>query len=295
MKNELHMKPFAILLLTYIYTASASGQSKASITIDAGKIGASVSKTLHGVFFEEISHGGEGGLYAELIQNRGFEEGSLPHGTTLLNGFIVPDPSPHFNLPNNAVSDWKMEWPYKSQWPAWRLLQADSNLAIALTTDDPLNEATPHSMQVRVKQPSKSALINEGFWGINVQKGATYSLNFFVRVDPQYKGAITAALQNDKGATLASYTFNNCTNREWQKYSCTLTATQSDPRAQFMLSFGGTGTVWLDVVSLFPTKTFNGRQNGLRPDIARYIADLHPAFVRWHGQYAQLETQYRSH
>jgi alpha-L-arabinofuranosidase len=277
------MKPYTILLLTCLCTASASGQSKASITIDASKSGAPISSTLHGVFFEEISHGGEGGLYAELIQNRGFEEGSLPHGTTLQNGFIVPDSSPHFNLRNNQVSDWKMEWPYKSQWPAWRLWQVDSNLSIALTREEPLNEATPHSMQVRVKQPSKSALVNEGFWGINVQKGATYELNFFVRVDPQYKGAITAALQSTKGLTLASYTFNKCTNREWQKFGCTLTATKNDPNAQFVLFFGGTGTVWLDMVSLFPTKTFKGRENGLRPDIAQYIADLHPAFVRWPG------------
>jgi len=149
------MKKLLLLLLVTNYTLIIYCQPAASINIDAGKTGASISKDLHGVFFEEISHGGEGGLYAELIQNRGFEESTLPHGTKQENGFIVPDPSPHFNLPNNQVSDWKMEWPYKSQWPAWRLLNPDSSLSLALTTAKPLNEATPHAMQVQVKQPSR--------------------------------------------------------------------------------------------------------------------------------------------
>lgn len=277
------MKKFPILLFVCFCTMNARTQNKALIKIDASKDAAPVSKTLHGVFFEEISHGGEGGLYAELIQNRGFEESTLPHGTTLENGFIVPARSPHFNLRNNESSDWKMEWPYKSQWPAWRLLNGDSNLALSLTTDNPLTEATPHSMQIEVKKPNTNALVNEGFWGINVEKGANYTLSFFVRVGAGYKGPITASLRSTKGAVLASYTFADCANTDWKKYVCSMTAIQSDPKAQFVLSFGGTGTVWLDVVSLFPVKTFNNRRNGLRNDLAQYIAGLHPAFVRWPG------------
>jgi alpha-L-arabinofuranosidase len=277
------MKQYTFLLYLFLHAATATCQYKATVTIDVSKLGAPVSSTLHGVFFEEISHGGEGGLYAELIQNRGFEESTLPHGTTLVNGFIVPDKSPHYNLPNNQSSDWKLEWPYKSEWPAWRLLNNDKNVSLALTTDHPLNEATPHAMQVTVKQPATNALVNEGFWGINVVKGASYDLSFFVRVNQQYKGPITASLQSANGAVLATYTFPNCTNSGWRKYITTLTAAKTDPNARFVLTFGGTGTVWLDVVSLFPTNTFKGRKNGLRNDLAQYIAGLHPAFVRWPG------------
>jgi alpha-L-arabinofuranosidase len=277
------MKKYSIILLTCLCTVTANAQNKASIKIDASKEAAPISSTLHGVFFEEISHGGEGGLYAELIQNRGFEESTLPHGTKLENGFIVPDKSPHFNLRNIESSDWKMEWPYKSQWPAWRLLNNDSSLSMALTTDDPLNGATPHSLQIAIKKPNVNALVNEGFWGMNVEKGADYALSFFVRVSADYKGPVTASLRSAKGTVLASYTFADCTNKEWKKYVCTMTAMQSDPKADFVLSFGGTGTVWLDVVSLFPVKTFKDRRNGLRNDIAEYIAGLHPAFVRWPG------------
>src|SRR3954452_23302599 len=88
---------FGILQLT--------AQPSAVISVDLNKPGATVSTALHGIFFEEISHGGEGGLYGELIQNRGFEESRLPQGTTLEDGWLIPKREPHFMLQPRA-SDW---------------------------------------------------------------------------------------------------------------------------------------------------------------------------------------------
>ena len=85
-----------IFLLT---TTLLPAQQQATITIDASKKEAPVSPTLHGIFFEEISHAGEGGLYAELIQNRGFEEANIPPGMKLVDDFIVPPQSGAVFLP----------------------------------------------------------------------------------------------------------------------------------------------------------------------------------------------------
>jgi len=85
-----------IFLLT---TTLLHAQQQATITIDASKKEAPVSPTLHGIFFEEISHAGEGGLYAELIQNRGFEEANIPPGMKLVDDFIVPPQSGAVFLP----------------------------------------------------------------------------------------------------------------------------------------------------------------------------------------------------
>jgi len=85
-----------IFLLT---TTLLHAQQQATITIDASKKEAPVSPTLHGIFFEEISHAGEGGLYAELIQNRGFEEANIPSGMKLVDDFIVPPQSGAVFLP----------------------------------------------------------------------------------------------------------------------------------------------------------------------------------------------------
>ena len=70
---------FSVILLTAVTTATAQ---KKPIRIDLSKKGAVVSPNLYGIFFEEISHAGDGGLYAELVQNRGFEEHVLPSGMT---------------------------------------------------------------------------------------------------------------------------------------------------------------------------------------------------------------------
>jgi alpha-L-arabinofuranosidase len=281
------MKKYFLLLSVIACNYAAFSQSKATIIVDASKLESKVSPDLHGIFFEEISHGGEGGLYGELIQNRGFEESRLPLATKLIDGFVVPNRTPHFSIPNNGISDWKMEWPVKSQWPAWNLqTSGNSVIELALTQQIPLNTATPNSLQVTIKKiDSKAAnnLVNEGFWGINTIKDDVYNLSFFARADQLYKGPITASLQSEAGAILATYSFESVKGTSWKKYSCQLLAKQSDGKAKFVLSFGSTGTVWLDMVSLFPAKTFMNRPNGLRLDLAQYIADLKPAFVRWPG------------
>ncbi len=260
---------------------------QASIQIDATKPGSKIPSTLHGIFFEEISHAGEGGIYAELIQNRGFEESRIPAGTKLENGFLVPWPEkPHFMI-EPRKTDWKLEWPHTSQWPAWSAVSKNgATVELALTTEQPLNNATPNSLQVRVNNPgSKGAvdIINEGFWGINVINGDSYNLVFYVRTDEQYTAPATVSLQSRDGKVLASQTFKTVQTRSWKKYSCTLKAAATDKKARFVFSFPGSGTVWLDFVSLFPVKTFKGRANGLRPDLAKLIAGLKPSFIRWPG------------
>ncbi|HVG40564.1 MAG TPA: alpha-L-arabinofuranosidase C-terminal domain-containing protein, partial [Chitinophagaceae bacterium] len=280
------MKRYLFLLLTFFTIAKAQSQQQAVISIDANKLGAKVEPTLHGIFFEEISHGGEGGLYGELIQNRGFEESRLPPATTLVNGFIVPNPGPHFSLPNNRASDWKLRWELRSEWPSWSLDKSDNaTISLALKHDKPLNEATPASLQVTVNKldaGGKNNLVNEGFWGINTVKGDAYNLSFYAQTE-KYTGPLTVSLQSANGAVLASYTFKSIAGNAWKKYSCILLAQESDPKAKFVFTFGSTGTVWFDFVSLFPAKTFKNRTNGMRADLAQYLADLKPAFVRWPG------------
>ena len=281
------MRKIIITFFIGLYAGiSLPAQNQATITISVDKPGNPVSPTLHGIFFEEISHGGEGGLYGELIQNRGFEESRLPPATTLQNGFIVPERTPHFSLPGNRASDWKMRWELTSQWPAWSL-QAGENadIALALTQEKPLNTATPNSLQVTVNKldpNGKNNLVNEGFWGINVVQGETYNLSFYAHTN-KYTGPLTVLLQSADGNVLASYRFKSIAAASWKKYSCTLQARQSDGAAKFVMNFGGTGTVWLDFVSLFPEKTFKNRPNGMRADLAQYLADLRPSFVRWPG------------
>jgi alpha-L-arabinofuranosidase len=277
-------KIYSLLPFLSVLCLTAFGQRKAVININTQDTIGTIPSTLHGIFFEEISHAGEGGLYAEMIQNRGFEESRIPAGTVLQNGFLVPSPAtPHFML-QPRTSDWKMEWPYKSDFPAWKLENTGSSSAdIQLTTEHPLHTATPHSLQINITDTGKIALSNEGFWGINAVAGETYNLSFYIRKDARYTGLLTASLQTKQQKILASYTFETLQEGDWTKYTCQLKPTASDPQAKFVLTFGSRGTLWLDFVSLFPAKTFRNRPNGLRNDIATMIEGLHPSFIRWPG------------
>lgn len=53
-----------------------------SFTVHLDRPGIEVSPHLNGIFFEEINWAGDGGLYAEMVRNRGFTEGAA-HWTAL--------------------------------------------------------------------------------------------------------------------------------------------------------------------------------------------------------------------
>ena len=61
-KKTSDMKKYFLLLIIAASNHTAFSQNKATITIDASKLESKISPDLHGIFFEEISHGGEGGL-----------------------------------------------------------------------------------------------------------------------------------------------------------------------------------------------------------------------------------------
>ena len=100
----MNRKMMAALLLTSALTTTAQTEP---IRIDLGQKGAVVSPNLYGIFFEEINHAGDGGLYAELVQNRGFEEHVLPSGMTYRDGkAYAPDASRSMAVPPTTYSRW---------------------------------------------------------------------------------------------------------------------------------------------------------------------------------------------
>lgn len=277
--------PQGLVLCVYLLIGSTNVVAQnPRITIDTQQPGSRVSKNLHGIFFEEISHGGEGGLYAELIQNRNFEECKIPEGCTLDSGWIIPPRTEHFGA--HRVVDWKMPFEAKSDFPAWSLTTHEGAQATAtLDLQNPLHVETPRSLRINISKAGPAHqvdVINEGYWGIKVEKGATYRLTFYTRAE-RYEGDIIARLVSADGRILSEQKFAPKAGVNWQKFNGILKATESDDHARFHLVFSNPGTLWIDFVSLFPAETFKNRANGMRLDLANYLADLKPAFLRWPG------------
>ena len=245
----------ALLLIIYTLTAVVAS-AQITIDVDANDRGPQISPTHYGIFFEDINHAADGGIYAELIRNRSFEDGE---------GYGKPA----------TMEAWSTFAASPSQLNA-RLIQSGKKVKL-------LNSAQGNALELDVKASAEMpvCLVNEGFWGINVVQGRTYRLSFFAK--GSYQGGVKATFCDKDGPTVyASPDVQASFGKEWTKYTATLTATGNDPKAQFALVFDGKGTIDLDVVSLFPP-TFRNRENGLRPDLMQMLYEMHPKFMRFPG------------
>jgi alpha-L-arabinofuranosidase len=249
-----------------------------TIEIDATKLGAKIDRNLfYGVFLEEINNSGEGGLYAELIQNRGFEDSNVPPACTVRDGFLYAPQNPSFW--EMRSKDFRTPWPYRTEMPAWTL--EGTGTTVRLTKSKPLSEASASAVEMKVAQPG-AKFVNSGFWGMNFVDGEKYNLSFFTS-NQSYQGGFDAVLLSESGAELGRVSIPSVIGSDWKQHKVSITASGSDPKGRFALVPTGKGSVLVDFVSLFPAKTWKNKPNGLRPDLAQLIADLKPRFIRWPG------------
>lgn len=256
-----------------------------TLMVDCMKQGAAISKSMYGIFFEEINHAGDGGLYAELVQNRGFEEHTLISGCEYRDGFAYAPRA--LNYISGKYSNWKHPWDInKLKFTAWKLDNSFAKTSWDVVEEKPLHPATPHSMRIDIEEVEAGHtvnLINEGYWGIPVRKGKSYNLRFYMRSDEEYVGSMKVRIVSAENKVLAEKNFDIDNSGEWKEYKAILKASDTASKSTLQLCFDAPGTVWIDYVSLFPCETFKGRENGLRKDVAQKLADLKPAFIRWPG------------
>lgn len=245
------MKAKTFLCSALLMTAVGS-QAQVCVTVDADNPGHAVSPDLYGIFYEDINNAADGGIYAELIRNRSFED----NDTTPVDWTVT---GATYKLVSKG------------------LLNSAQGHALELKINTKSNQK-PQTSNLKSQSP---ILTNTGFWGINAVQGRSYKLSLFAKGN--YKGNITARLISSDGKTVYAETpVNGKISGKWTKFTAELKSNANDPKAKFELVFEGKGTVTLDVVSLFPP-TFKNRPNGLRPDLAQMLYDLHPKFVRFPG------------
>ena len=209
-----------------------------------------ISSLLMGVFFEDINYSADGGLYAELIQNRDFEY----------------DPSDREGDRNwNSTHSWMLK---------------GEKATLAIRTADPIHMNNPHYAVLTIEQPG-ATLENAGFDGIALNNGEKYDFSLFARVPQGKSNKLRIRLVDGKG-NVCGETSLNVSSRQWKTYKAVITAkATADTHLEILPQ--SAGELNLDMVSLFPQNTFKGRKNGLRKDLAQTIADIHPRFIRFPG------------
>lgn len=271
-----------LLILSSFLSCAMTGFAQTdAIRIDLNKKGADVSPNLYGIFFEEINHAGDGGLYAELVQNRGFEEHVLPSGMTYVDGKAVAVDSPNYE--HRVNRKWSTPWNVDAKkMLAWEIKALGGTAKFdVVKPDEPLHPNTPNAMQISISSLNpggKVVLTNTGYWGMGLKSGDKYDLRFYVK-SADYKGNITARISEGQG----TITFKAKKIKDWTEFTGVLTSSDTTPNGSLILEFDAPGTIYVDYVSLFPQKTFMGRKNGLRLDLAQMLQGLHPTFMRWPG------------
>jgi alpha-N-arabinofuranosidase len=237
-------------------------QSATVISVDAGHPAAAISPAMFGIFFEDINFSADGGLYPERIKNRSFE-------------FDEPLAGWHQILAINAGG---IDSPKGS---------------MQIRTDNPLNRMNPHYLRL-IAEDSGFGIYNTGFRGIGVENGAEYRFSAYVRAGGANK--IRATLMDEAGKQIGSATLTGF-GKDWKRIESVVRASGTSAHAQFNLFVDQTGSVDVDMVSLFPVDTWNHRPNGLRKDLVRLLHDMHPGFIRFPGgcivEGRVLATRYR--
>ena len=228
-----------------VLAAALASEAQVVMNIDAQRRGPLTSPYQYGLFFEEINHAGDGGLYAEMVKNRSFESG--------LDGWERANAGTLTLLTSG-------------------LMNSAQKQALRITT------ATATEERMRGAK-------NTGYWGMKFEKDSTYTLSLWAKGDnDDYTGKVVAQLLKSDGRTVIGEARLEGTvaTDQWNKLTATIKATDTDYSGQLQLLTSNNGRLDIDVVSLFPY-TWKGRQNGLRPDLAQLLADTKPSFLRFPG------------
>jgi alpha-N-arabinofuranosidase len=240
----------SLLALAAAMTAGAPAQT-ANLEVNVNRIVSPVSPTLYGLMTEEINHAYDGGLYAEMIQNRAFHE------------------------------DWEGT-------PPWDLILRDNAVASrSLDRATGPSNALPFSMKLTVTSAgpgNEAGLTNPGYWGYGLQPNTTYTGSLYARVESDTIGPVTVRMINNASGAVEAQTHVAIQPGPWARYEYKLTTGAITPSKDNHLEFtvSHPGTVWLQLVSLM-APTFNNRPNGNRIDLMGRMAAMKPAFLRLPG------------
>ena len=254
------------------------------VTIDLSREEAEIPPSLYGIFFEEITHSGDGGLYAEMIRNRGFEDGTLPSGTVLKDGKAVAKPLHCYS--NDSINHFSIAWNDSLFMESWEVKCVSDTRPpfYEITEVKPLNNATPHALFIDLGASASDVwVVNDGYWGIAVTEGQRYNFQFYLFTEELKNTVVTAALLDCEEQIVVSKNFQIERDGSWNHYEGAFTVDTTANDLRFALLLPHKGKVYIDFVSMFPENTFCGHKNGLREDVAGMLRDLRPDFVRWPG------------
>ncbi|KAK9194317.1 hypothetical protein WN944_005021 [Citrus x changshan-huyou] len=246
----------ATCFLFQCFAAEVEVNQTARLLVDASQ-GRLIPETLFGIFFEEINHAGAGGLWAELVSNRGFEAGGQ-------------------NIPSNI--------------DPWAIIGNDSSLIVS-TDRSSCFERNKVALRMEVLCDSQGTNIcpvggvgvyNPGYWGMGIKQGKTYKVVFYIRSLGSVNILVSLTSSNGLQTLATSNIIASASDvSNWTRVETLLEAKETNPNARLQLTTSRKGVIWFDQVSAMPLDTYKG--HGFRNVLFQMLADLKPRFLRFPG------------
>jgi len=268
--SRLPFPRFLLPALTLALSASVStlaqeAPSPATIRVDVSQRLNPISPLLYGHFAEFMFEDIKGGLWAELVMNRGFEVTAPP-----------PSAAQYWErYPDNRNDDYV----FFLGGEEWSISEAGYPPTV------------PNRAQVLICR--RDDLQAHGIYQdqIPLRKGVTYRTSVWLRggglapddttpTTEAFAGLIRVALEeNTTGGAVYAEGDVEGIGPEWRRFELELPVEVADPQARLVLQIAGRGVVWVDQVSLMP----GDAPEGIRADVLEPVRDLRPAFIRWPG------------
>lgn len=228
------------------------------ITI-TGKKGADIPKEFVGLFIEDINYAVDGGLHAELIENRDFESLEAFGGERKKDYYV------------------KHDGLY-----AWENYPDNVPVQMAVVQGSPVSERNPHYLRVECRQ-ERSGFANKAYDGIYMRPGINYTISFYAR-SVEYQGNITVAIVKDDTILCEKSVVMEESDgfgwHKWVQYELELAVCKEVRNAKFVVLLENQGIVEFDHFSMMPGDAVCGI---FRKDLAEQLKELHPGFLRFPG------------
>lgn len=249
-----HPQPLRARLCAILSTVAAGigfgGHSLAEeahvrVSYDAEAEGIAVAPTMVGLFFEDINYAADGGLYAELVENRSFEH-------------------------RDRMYSWK------------DYAAGGARGEREVRTEGGVHPNNPVYVRLQVRDAASGfGLVNDGYDGILLRAGEVYRFSVHARSTTPAM-VLGVLLLAEDGSELARAGVM-LEGGQWSRHEVELKPAVGCERGRLAIVALSAGEADLDMVSLFPANTFKGRRNGMRADLAQALADLRPGFLRFPG------------
>lgn len=252
-----------------------------------------IPEEMIGLFFEDINYAADGGLYAEMLENRSFE---AKEAVGVVHSFYTVDD------PGYAWS------------PVYE--EGDDIPRMQYVSGSPLSEANPHYLRFTAHAPGQG-FANQAYDGIVLKKGMTYHVSFYARCVSYENSTLTVRITKDGKTSAASSVpvirpipyvpfsdltiemtvdyppvarqieairsidrSGRCREKTWNRYETVLTAQEDIQGARFEIILDGAGIMEFDLISMIPDDAVAGI---FRRDLFDALKAIHPGFIRFPG------------